>query len=56
MKRVQAVKEFRVKSTAAPTRKAAQTPTLFFFISQPATSYILIPEVWSERHGSHCVA
>ena len=50
-KRVQAVKEFRAKSTAAPTRKAAQTPTLFFYISQPATKYILIPEVSSERRS-----
>jgi hypothetical protein len=51
MKRVQAVKEFRAKSTAAPTRKAAQAPTLFFYISQPATKYILIPEVSSERRN-----
>jgi len=49
MKRVQAVKEFRAKSTAAPTRKAAQTPTLFFYISQPTTKFIAIPEVSSER-------
>ncbi|MFA5205072.1 MAG: DNA methyltransferase [Lentisphaeria bacterium] len=49
MKRIQAVKEFREKSTATPTRKAADTPTLFFYISQPATQYILIPEVSSER-------
>jgi hypothetical protein len=51
MKRVQAVKEFRAKSTAAPTRKAAQTPTLFFYISQPAKKYVLIPEVSSERRN-----
>jgi len=51
MKRVEAVKEFRAKSTAAPTRKAAQTPTRFFYISQPATKYILIPEVSSERRN-----
>jgi hypothetical protein len=50
-KRVQAVKEFRAKSTAAPTRKAAQTPMLFFYISQPETKYILIPEVSSERRS-----
>jgi hypothetical protein len=51
MKRVEAVKEFRAKSTAAPTRKAAQTPTLFFYISQPSMKYILIPEVSSERRN-----
>ncbi len=51
MKRVQAVKDFRAKSTAAPTRKAAQTPTLFFYVSQPATKFIAIPEVSSERRS-----
>ena len=49
MERVQRVKEFRLKSTAEPTQKAAMTPTLFFYISQPTTEYILIPEVSSER-------
>jgi len=49
MKRVQAVKAFREKSTAAPTRRAAQSPTLFFYVSQPATKFIAIPEVSSER-------
>ena len=49
MERVQRVKEFRERSTAEPTKKAAKTPTLFFYISQPATEYILIPEVSSER-------
>jgi hypothetical protein len=47
--RVRKVREFRLKSTAAPTQKAAKTPTLFFYISQPAAKYILIPEVSSER-------
>ena len=49
MERVGKVKEFREKSTAEPTKKAATTPTLFFYISQPATDYILILEVSSER-------
>ena len=49
MERVRKVREFRLKSTAAPTRKAARRPTLFFYISQPTTDYILIPEVSSER-------
>ncbi len=51
MTRVQAVKEFRAKSTAAPTRKAAETPALFFYISQPATRFIAIPEVSSQRRN-----
>jgi hypothetical protein len=49
MRRVDAVREFRSASTAAPTRKSALTPTRFFFVSQPETTYILIPEVSSER-------
>jgi hypothetical protein len=49
MERVQRVKGFREKSTAEPTKKAAKTPTLFFYISQPTSEYILIPEVSSER-------
>jgi hypothetical protein len=47
--RVNQVKEFRLKSTAAPTRKAANTPYKFFYISQPEKRYIVIPEVSSER-------
>lgn len=49
MQRINAVKEFRTKSTAEPTRRAAERPTEFFFISQPKGRYILIPEVSSER-------
>ena len=49
IERVERVREFRLKSTAEPTRKAAETPALFFYISQPSTDYILIPEVSSER-------
>jgi len=47
--RVERVRAFRAKSTAAPTRSAARTPALFFYRSQPDTEYILIPEVSSER-------
>ncbi|MGH9687395.1 MAG: class I SAM-dependent DNA methyltransferase [Candidatus Acidiferrales bacterium] len=43
------VKQFRERSTAAPTREAALTPGRFFFISQPTGGYIAIPEVSSER-------
>ena len=48
-KRVDAVKTFRLKSTAAPTKKAAERPATFFYQSQPASSYIAIPEVSSEN-------
>jgi len=49
MERVELVRQFREKSTAQATRKAAERPTEFFYISQPKTNYILIPEVSSER-------
>ena len=48
-KRVEAVREFRLKSTAAPTKKAAERPAAFFYQSQPASSYIAVPEVSSEN-------
>ncbi len=47
--RVEAVRAFRAASSAEPTRRAADTPARFFYISQPTTPYILIPEVSSER-------
>ncbi|MGN6383165.1 MAG: class I SAM-dependent DNA methyltransferase [Dyella sp.] len=49
MERIEAVRTFREASTAAPTRAAALTPGRFFFVSQPASDYILMPEVSSER-------
>jgi hypothetical protein len=49
MERIERVRESRKKSTAEPTKEAAQTPTKFFYISQPRTRYIAIPEVSSER-------
>jgi hypothetical protein len=49
MERVRRVREFREHSTAKPTQKAAATPTLFFFVSQPDTAFIAVPEVSSER-------
>lgn len=47
--RVNAVREFREASTAAPTIAAAESPELFFYISHPETEYIVIPETSSER-------
>ena len=49
LSRLEKVKQFRLASSAEPTRKAATTPGRFFFVSQPKTEYILIPEVSSER-------
>ena len=48
-KRIQAVKDERLKSKAASTRKYADMPTLFRQISQPDTAYLAVPEVSSER-------
>lgn len=48
-RRVEAVRDFRKKSSAAPTRKAAATPALFFFSNAPGGHYIAVPEVSSER-------
>ena len=42
MERVECVRAFRAKSTAAPTRSAARTPALFFYRSQPDRFVILI--------------
>jgi len=49
MERIENVCKFRAASSAEPTRKSADTPALFFYISQPETDYLVIPEVSSER-------
>lgn len=49
MHRVEQVRKFRLESSAEPTRQAASTASLFFYISQPSTHFIAIPEVSSER-------
>ena len=48
-KRVSAVKQMRENSSAEPTRKKAETPHLFFFISQPKTDYLIVPSTSSEN-------
>nr|WP_308457297.1 type IIL restriction-modification enzyme MmeI [Nitrosomonas ureae] len=49
MKRVEAVRVFRLKSTKAQTRQHAVTATLFVENRQPENNYILVPRVSSER-------
>lgn len=49
MKRVEAVRKFRLESKSAGTRKLAETPTRFHVENMPSSTYILIPEVSSER-------
>lgn len=46
--RLKKVRDMRLKSSAKPTREKADTPQLFFFISQPKTDYLLIPSTSSE--------
>lgn len=47
--RLARVRAFRAASTAAPTRRTADTPARFFFVAQPPTQYIAFPEVSSEQ-------
>jgi hypothetical protein len=49
MKRVEAVRAFRLGSKSAPTRKLANTPTRFHVKNIPSKPYLVIPEVSSER-------
>lgn len=47
--RVKRVREFRLASTAAPTRRAAETPADMFYVSQPSEPFIAVPEVSSSN-------
>ena len=49
LKRVQAVKEYRLSSPSAGTVKLADTPTRFHVENMPKGNYIVVPEVSSER-------
>ncbi len=49
LKRVEQVREFRLSSPKAATRKKAETPTLFDEIRTSPTEYIAIPKVSSEN-------
>jgi hypothetical protein len=49
MKRVQAVKAFRLASKSPPTRKLAETPTRFHTEFIPKGKFLALPQVSSER-------
>ena len=49
MKRVEAVRQFRLASKSATTRKLAETPCRFHVENMPDSNYIVIPETSSER-------
>ncbi len=50
-KRIEAVKAFRLASKSPPTRAIASTPTRFHVEFFPSTTYLLVPEVSSERRA-----
>ena len=47
--RVEKIRQYRLSSPKAATRKQADIPTLFTEIRQPTTNYIVIPKVSSEN-------
>ena len=47
--RVRAVRAFRQQSKSAPTRKLAETPTLYHVNVIPDAPFLVVPEVSSER-------
>ena len=49
MERIQKVRENRLASTRKVTNNLAQTPTLFGYIAQPNSDYIIVPRVSSEN-------
>ncbi len=51
MKRVQAVKAFRLASKSPPTQKLAATPTRFHVENMPDSPYLVLPKVSSERRA-----
>ena len=49
MKRVNAVRDYRLESKKAATRAAADTPMSFMEIKKPVSPFIIVPEVSSEK-------
>lgn len=49
MKRIEAVREMRLASSSAGTRKLADRPTHFHVKNMPDTNFIIIPKVSSEK-------
>ncbi|MDR0547945.1 MAG: class I SAM-dependent DNA methyltransferase [Deltaproteobacteria bacterium] len=49
LRRVEAVRDFRLASQSRPTRKLAETPLKFHVENIPTDNYIVIPEVSSEK-------
>lgn len=49
LKRVQAVRDFRLASKSAPTNKIAATPTRFHVENFPNTNFLVIPKVQTDK-------
>lgn len=49
LKRIEQVREYRLKSPKAATKKKAETPMLFDEVRECTTDYVAIPKVSSER-------
>lgn len=49
MKRINAVREYRLASTKAATRACADYPTRFMEVKKPEGAFLIVPEVSSER-------
>ncbi|WP_303825845.1 DNA methyltransferase [Ruminococcus flavefaciens] len=49
LKRVDAVRKFRLESNSTGTKKLAEKPTRFHVENMPKTNYIVVPEVSSEK-------
>jgi hypothetical protein len=49
MARVEAVRRLRFASKSAPTRRIAETPTRFHVENMPKRTYLIVPEVSSEK-------
>ena len=49
IKKIEAVRNFRLASRSAGTRKLAEKPTRFHVENMPSSTYILVPKVSSER-------
>ena len=51
LKRIEAVKQFRLASKSKPTQAIAKTPTRFHVENMPVSNYLLVPRVSSERRA-----
>jgi hypothetical protein len=49
MKRLENVRDLRLKSPTASVRRAAETPALFTQIRQPTTNFLVVPETSDEN-------